>query len=1014
MLSRLLSVDDSGEVLAWERVSLPLLHRLLRKERSAAAASAAAAQSGEAPDESSMDSTDLAHSTPSLPLLTRFHCVGRIRILSSIPTPLSSVAPLAVTPSVDPSSSASSSSSSCSPSLASLLQSPTVRMTTACWGLDDSLIFSSSSDGLVRAWQTPHKGRADELFQALYKRQRKAGQKARAKRPTDPSLSSLPVSLSLTRRSFFFNVPLLSPFATFAFHTHTDIPVIRVHPTLPSVFMSAGHDGLLCLWDVERRTLLRAFRSPANHRWIDGAFSPQGDLIALTGEEGHLGLFGLGSRIPYSQAPTEQFLKEDYLPLVRDQWGYVVDAETQLPPHLIGQVARILIRADGTPYDPQPIIDAVADGGIPRTDPQSAVDAVAAVGVGVGRPSVGLSLTLDGVLDVDLRRVARLSMVRLQRRVQWQHSHRSANDMATLAAKYRSRIEAAQQPLVIDEADEKKEATEGAAPVSSLSPPASAAADEVGWWNERPTDSGESHDVERDVAEEDMALDKLDVDISSYTPYEGGIRPSPMSGGEEKQEEGRVRESRVRPEGDEWVRVQRLMEEELALMETEEDRRDEDFVPPSPAVPRSIDLTESPVDSVAAALRASRAEGRARRRTELQFNESASLAAVDEEDLPLVRRAELRRSARSTAQTHGRVRHSTRRSRAGEREPSTRVLYKEDDWEVLDEEGEEREDEAGQEWHEEEEEGEEEEESEEEEEDSHPRRERPKADEGGDDGRVDRAVRRSERVGRKRLMRPTRRSESPSPMKGTRRSMRKRRRNSYREVEEDEAEGYTSASMQGLLLEEGFPSMKEERKDGESEWEEEHSATTSSFPPTLRTYHQDGDAYRIVGWGQRMGDAGEVQLLEPPIDTDGEGQDGTSVEPSTAKVEGREGVGKYTAPLVIRVRRMVREEQNGVVVEEEEGMKAGKEERRGEVAKPMWRWLNWSYSGKRLYRMRIVTGGEGEGAERSDEAEESEAEAGEKEVAMEAVTEEPLSEPPSAMQLDEVLEQSSALAVEVQ
>ena len=1063
-VSRLLSVDDSGDALIWERVSQSLLYRLLRKERGDSIAFSSSPVGGEGTDESSMDSTD---STTALPAITRFQCVGRLRILSpasnstanhSADGGSSSTAPADSSIAPPPSSS----------SLAALLRPPSCRVTTACWGVDDGLVLTSSSDGVVRAWKVPPRGKADQLFLALHRRQRKAHAKA-IRNSAAATSPAPPVSLTLSRRSFFVHTPLLSPFASFVYHTHTEIPVVRVHPTLPSVFLSAGLDGLLCLWDVDRRVLLRSFHCPPGCRWIDGAFSPLGDLIALTGEEGHLAFFGFGSRVPYTQAPREQFLKEDYHPLVRDEWGYVLDAHTQLPPHLLGRVARILIRADGTPYDPQPVIDALPDAAIPRTQPQVEGD---------GEASNTLSpATSEAILAADLARASRLAQLRLQRRLQWQQLHRSANDMATLAAGYRRRRQL-EDPIVLDGAEEASAADamqnrEGAAAADD---------DDVGWWNDRPTEDGqgEAVDVEDDVAEEDEALDAFSVPVHPYV--------DPTSARDDEQPwMTRVRARREEEEAEGWVLAQQLVDEELALMEVEEDRKDEDFLPlPAPPVEERSSAAPPRSDSIAGG-RASRAEERARRRGEVSGSGLEEREHVDDEDVPLHVRMALRRSTRVGGRGGGR---RSGRGRAGRRQEGLvngqrarvrTIEYKEDDWDALavEEDGEgDRDDDAGQEWHEEGEDEDGEEEADDSEEDgrSHARH---MGDDGDDSGRPVRAPpagRRSERVEARRVVRRmTRRMSSveSTPVKeGTRRSTRKRRRSSsYREVGSDgEEQGYDSLEAEELARMQGDGLLAvgvemEEEADGEDGWQ-----SSSSFQWHLRTYHTEGDVYELVTWGRRVGEEGtsRVEPVEEPPQTDQ--PDSTPLAPLAEHTEEPRGVA-LTEPLttdvevvaaaaepaeeakvsdlaasatptdseaavaaaapaeapsppaattaedevddfIIRIRRLQRMGVNGhtaaSVADECDGVQEGEvepSEPSSPVEQPRWRWVNWLYAGRPIYKMRMRMG-------TTEEAETGESEAGEEQEAAEL---EPAStEPAVAADGEEIPAEETTVAPEVQ
>ena len=49
--------------------------------------------------------------------------------------------------------------------------------------------------------------------------------------------------------------------------------------------------------------------------------------------------------------PEEQFFHTDYRPLIRDSNGYVLDEQTQQPPHLMAP--PFLVDVDGNPYSPE-------------------------------------------------------------------------------------------------------------------------------------------------------------------------------------------------------------------------------------------------------------------------------------------------------------------------------------------------------------------------------------------------------------------------------------------------------------------------------------------------------------------------------------------------------------------------------------------------------------------------------------------------------------------------------------
>uniref|UniRef100_A0A1X7SPL1 Uncharacterized protein n=1 Tax=Amphimedon queenslandica TaxID=400682 RepID=A0A1X7SPL1_AMPQE len=81
---------------------------------------------------------------------------------------------------------------------------------------------------------------------------------------------------------------------------------------------------------------------------FDCKWSPDGLTVAAADIFGYLTIFGFGSSTPYEQHPEEQFFHTDYRPLMRDRNNYVVDEQTQLPPHLLPP--PYLVDIDGHPY----------------------------------------------------------------------------------------------------------------------------------------------------------------------------------------------------------------------------------------------------------------------------------------------------------------------------------------------------------------------------------------------------------------------------------------------------------------------------------------------------------------------------------------------------------------------------------------------------------------------------------------------------------------------------------------
>jgi hypothetical protein len=72
-------------------------------------------------------------------------------------------------------------------------------------------------------------------------------------------------------------------------------------------------------------------------------------MLASTDSHGYLSIFGFGSSEKYKRIPGELFFHTDYRPLMRDSNEFVVDEQTQQPPHLMQP--PFLVNADGNPYD---------------------------------------------------------------------------------------------------------------------------------------------------------------------------------------------------------------------------------------------------------------------------------------------------------------------------------------------------------------------------------------------------------------------------------------------------------------------------------------------------------------------------------------------------------------------------------------------------------------------------------------------------------------------------------------
>ena len=613
-ISRLLSVDDTGEGLVWERISLPTIQQQLDSQYTAESECQSAALSSSTPALGSTSTESVSRSPSAASAgatdITRFQCVGRLRVLVGLPTDSS--------PPVDTvtvSTSAASLPDVPDSAACRLLSSaPSCKIVSAHWSCTDRHVLTSSGDYCLRLWPTPPAGEADKLFVAECSRARRRRRR----------ISGAALVLPSSKRSFVACVPLLQSSATFRLHT-ADLAVLRPHPRLASVVLTAGHDGRVAVWDVDGRRLLRSFvcnvepkrgeSEPAVAHFVDGSWSPSGDMCALSDEEGKVWLFGDGSRIAYQLAPTEQFYQSDYAPITLDHDGWVIDSNTQLPPHLMPDRTTTIIQASGQPYDPQPRMGTTPDRRIPTvatntTDEETAerCDHTAAVtsapvshtqrmvhhadfppatsllGSSRGPLSHSTLLSCDSAsiamiavsavvaLQADVARASLLASLRLEKRQRWQQSNHTSSSMAAYAARQRRDEAAFNEQLVdVDGCD--------------------------GLWNDHVDElsDGQLHiaaDVELDLAESDHTLDAME-DRGQWL-YEVALAAPPTQRPATKPSQPPVQPTSLHASPassataatltadeahDNWRRAQRLVEAELTDMERDEDSRDEDYQP---------------------------------------------------------------------------------------------------------------------------------------------------------------------------------------------------------------------------------------------------------------------------------------------------------------------------------------------------------------------------------------------------------------------------------------------------
>ncbi|XP_074644765.1 PH-interacting protein-like [Tubulanus polymorphus] len=133
-----------------------------------------------------------------------------------------------------------------------------------------------------------------------------------------------------------------------------EIFVVDYHPKDYRIILSAGHDGRIILWDIIQGCVVKIFQNNLQGQGhgavFDCKFSPDGQMFAATDSHGHLLIFGTGSSDKYQHIPSQMFFHTDYRPLIRDANHYVLDEQTQQPPHLMPP--PFLVNIDGNPYPP--------------------------------------------------------------------------------------------------------------------------------------------------------------------------------------------------------------------------------------------------------------------------------------------------------------------------------------------------------------------------------------------------------------------------------------------------------------------------------------------------------------------------------------------------------------------------------------------------------------------------------------------------------------------------------------
>ncbi|OXB74897.1 UNVERIFIED_CONTAM: hypothetical protein H355_009641 [Colinus virginianus] len=150
-----------------------------------------------------------------------------------------------------------------------------------------------------------------------------------------------------------YDATVITAVNNFLLKGHDDeVFVLEAHPFDQRIVLSAGHDGNIFIWDIDKGTKIRNYfnmiEGQGHGAVFDCKFSPDGQHFACTDSHGHLLLFGFGCSKYYEKIPDQMFFHTDYRPLIRDANNYVLDEQTQQAPHLMPP--PFLVDVDGNPH----------------------------------------------------------------------------------------------------------------------------------------------------------------------------------------------------------------------------------------------------------------------------------------------------------------------------------------------------------------------------------------------------------------------------------------------------------------------------------------------------------------------------------------------------------------------------------------------------------------------------------------------------------------------------------------
>ena len=139
--------------------------------------------------------------------------------------------------------------------------------------------------------------------------------------------------------------------------------VVLPHPFLPSILCTAGADGWVKVWDLEKGESIVDHKNtvdfgPVEARdkgmisgYLDGSFSPDGTELVLADDNGRVTVLDCVEDPDGHGPPTwmrEQYFANDYYELCYDRHGYCIERGSEQPPHVAPRGVRCIY--SGTPW----------------------------------------------------------------------------------------------------------------------------------------------------------------------------------------------------------------------------------------------------------------------------------------------------------------------------------------------------------------------------------------------------------------------------------------------------------------------------------------------------------------------------------------------------------------------------------------------------------------------------------------------------------------------------------------